>query len=144
MSPKIHNTDAPKFVVTTSRATKDLFDEFVERHQPERDMLPLTKASAVYTAIAITDAFDTEGGEYPTIGDVASLENESVVELAEKRGVADDNVKPVDIALAAYANWVRSFEWGAEKSTLSDDAFVFLHDGLRTFKDAGESAWDGE
>lgn len=140
VEPKVHKRDVSEFVQTATWAMSDIFGEFYSIHQPERAALGECKRKAVYAAIAINNTTGTDGT--PTIGDVA--EHDDVRELAEERGVADIEVDPVEVALAAYAVTVSGRDWLMDTSDLDENAFIFLHDGLRTLADTGKQQWNTE
>lgn len=139
VDPKIRKKEVPEFVETAANGVRDLFDQYHDIHRPERDALVYSKSSAVYMALAITEYAD----EF-TVGEVAAIDAEEVREMAEERGVADDELSPQDVAYAVYANRVAGHSWGEDRTDLEPGAFIFLHDGMRELEQAGREVWERE
>lgn len=128
-----------EFVTTAVAAAYDLFDWYHDIHEPERGMVGIMKRQTAYAAAAIVDAADD--GEQPTWGDVASVDGERAVELAEERGVADEPIEARAVALGMYGEVVAGLDWAADEADLDPNVLCFVHDGALTLEKAGKELW---
>jgi hypothetical protein len=121
------------FVYVTDRTLMDIFGEFQEVHRPERDATRYAKSRAVYAAIAIANRTEAR-----TFGEMGTLVSDKCERLADERGVADTEITPRHVALAAYAETVTSLDWMADECDLDADQLCLLHDNLRDLQKRGK------
>lgn len=131
LNPVVHNHDYGEYVEKTNRTLKDIFGENQEIDRPERDAPSFAKSLAIPAALVLDDETENQ-----TLGELCDLMPPHTQGLANERGVEGLEVTPRVLAVAAYADVVRSLDWGVDQLGEEWDAqtFVLVHDSLHDLK----------
>jgi hypothetical protein len=134
ITPEVDDNDRD-YVQKTSRALKDIFGENQELDRPEYDAPTFAKPRTVRAARAVCNQTENQ-----TLDELCSLVSERSEELAEERGVSGLEVTPRVLAVAGYADTVRSLSWGTDQlgEMWTENALVLVADNLHNLEEMGK------
>lgn len=127
--------DEAEYVQTAVAVLRDIFDEYHDIHQPERDALSYAKRHTYRAAHVLAE--QTEG-ETPTVADLLDATDafDRSRDLADERGVTDAEIPAAAVAYAEYANTVWRHDWAEDNVEMTPDAFIFIHDSVHELAEA--------